>query len=32
MKLGKANQKPKGKECTFETQTTIKLQGPEHRI
>ena len=28
MKLGKANQKSKGKERTFETQITIKLQGP----
>ena len=28
MKLGKANQKSKGKERTFETQTTIELQGP----
>ena len=28
MKLGKANQKLKGKERTFETQTTIELQGP----
>ena len=29
MKPGKANQKPKWKECTFETQTTIELQGPQ---
>ena len=28
MKSGKANQKPKGKEHTFETQTTIELYGP----
>ena len=28
MKLGKANQKSKGKERTFETQITIELQGP----
>ena len=28
MKPSKANQKPKGKERTFETQTTIELYGP----
>ena len=28
MKSGKTNQKPKGKERTFEIQTIIKLQGP----
>ena len=29
MKPGKANEKPKRKERTFETQTTIELQGPQ---